>query len=107
MEESKENPQESVYVSQNEKHIFKRMDVGMILIGLFIEDIQMYTLRHPQVNLSEYLEKIINLDFSQSKNLQSYLVGRNLWCCSTCSETLFLPSERNQLLKKRIIEMSI
>lgn len=42
------------------------MDVGMILLGLFIEDIQMYAIRHPEMNVSEYLEIVINLDFSGS-----------------------------------------
>lgn len=29
----------------------------------------MYTIRHPEVNLRELLEKVINLDFSKSKQL--------------------------------------
>lgn len=98
---------ESAYISTNEKHVYKRMDVGMMLLGLFIEDIQMFTIRHPDVKMSEYLEKIINMDFSQSKSLCSYLMGRSLWCISTCSETLFIPSEHNQKLKKQIVELSI
>jgi hypothetical protein len=68
-EESKDGQQEPVYVSSNERHVYKRMDVGMILLGLFVEDFQMYTIRHPEVNLRELLEKVINLDFSKSRQL--------------------------------------
>jgi hypothetical protein len=38
-EESKDGMLESAYISTNEKHVYKRMDVGMMLLGLFIEDI--------------------------------------------------------------------
>lgn len=37
-EEAKDGSQEPVYVSTNERHVYKRMDVGMILLGLFVED---------------------------------------------------------------------
>jgi len=35
----------------------------MILLGLFIEDIQMYSIRHPNVRMSEFIENTIALDF--------------------------------------------
>lgn len=37
-EEAKDGSQEPVSVSTNERHVYKRMDVGMILLGLFVED---------------------------------------------------------------------
>lgn len=45
------------------------MDVGLTLLGLFIEDIQMYSLRHQDLKISDFIEKIIKLDFSKSKIL--------------------------------------
>lgn len=76
-------------------HVYKRMDVGLILLGLFIEDIQMYTIRNPDLSLSDLIQTIINLDLQNSKSLSTYLMGRSLWCYTTCSETLFTPSESN------------
>jgi hypothetical protein len=106
-EESKEATLEAGYMSGNKRHLYKRMDVGMILLGLFIEDIQMFSIRHPEVKLSEFLEAILNLDIEGASSLKPYLYGRSLWCFSTCSETLFVPSEQNQRLKKMIVERSI
>jgi hypothetical protein len=34
------------YMSKNKNHAWKRRDVAMILMGLFIEDIQMYCIRN-------------------------------------------------------------
>ena len=45
-EESDYNLKEYAYMSTNAKHPWKRKDVAMILLGLFIEDIQMYCLRN-------------------------------------------------------------
>lgn len=36
-----------IYMSTNQNHKYKRIDAGMLLLGLFVEDIQMFTLRHP------------------------------------------------------------
>lgn len=93
IEESKDAVNEAGYTSQNENHVYKKMDVGMILFGLFIEDIQMYSIRHPEVSISKFIESISQLDFSSSINLSSYLRGRSLWCFTTCSETFIEASE--------------
>jgi len=106
-EETKEGTLEAGYFSKNEQHPFKRMDVGLLLLGLFIEDIQMFSIRHPDVNLPELLSLIINLDFSNSGRLGPYLKGRSLWCYITCSEMLFMPTEHNARLKKQIVENAI
>ena len=45
-EESEYTLKEYAYMSSNAQHPWKRKDVSMILLGLFIEDIQMYCLRH-------------------------------------------------------------
>jgi hypothetical protein len=58
----------------------------MILMGIFIEDIQMYCLRNPTVNLTKLMEDIVHLE---SKKLK----GRILWCASTCSEALIFPDD--------------
>ena len=78
----------------------------MMLFGLFIEDIQMYTIRHSEFDISEFLEKVINLyetdtllkdkqENIKKRSLRSYLRGRSLWCYTTSSEAIFVPNESN------------
>jgi hypothetical protein len=76
------------YMSTNPSHPGKRRDVAMILMGVFIEDIQMYCIRNPQFNLTQLIDEIVR---AESPN--SYLRGRTLWCASTCSESLLLQDE--------------
>ena len=67
----------------------------------------MFSIRHPEVRLPELLSLLINLDFSKSGQLGPYLKGRSLWCYTTCSEMLFMPTEHNARLKKQIVEIAI
>lgn len=39
--------------------------------------------------------------------MSSYLKGRALWCCATCSETLIVPDEYTNTLKKTILDFAI
>lgn len=72
----------------------------MILMGLFVEDIQMYCLRNPTVNLTKIMEEIVHLE---SKKLK----GRILWCASTCSEALIFPDDQTLKLKTFILDLAI
>lgn len=83
----------SIYLSQNKQHSWKRKDVAMILVGLFIEDIQMFTIRNPDENLVTLISAMVKLDFDKSGSMSSYLKGRSLWCASTCSEALITPTK--------------
>lgn len=35
----------------------------MILFGLFIEDVQMYVLRNPELDLTDMIKQIVQIDF--------------------------------------------
>ena len=59
----------------------------MILLGLFIEDIQMFLIRNPNVNLLAIVKSVVDICMRDESN--SYLKGRALWCVTTCSECLF------------------
>lgn len=85
-----------VYTSQNKKDLFKKKDVAMILLGLFVEDIQMYAIRHPNVNFHQLLSQLLTLPFEKTKSMSAYLKGRSLWCISTCSEVLLVPNEETK-----------
>ena len=39
--------QELVYISPHKKNAWKRREVGILLIGTFVEDISMYMTRNP------------------------------------------------------------
>ena len=45
--------EELVYISKHPKNIWKRREVAILLIGIFVEDISMYMIRHPHFNLLE------------------------------------------------------
>ena len=83
----------SIYLSKNAQHGWKRKDVAMILVGLFIEDLQMFTIRNPDEDLVALISAIVKLDFGKSGSMSSYLKGRSLWCASTCSEALITPTK--------------
>lgn len=51
-----------VYMSKNKLHNLKRRDVGMLIMGLFVEDIEMYSMRHPEVSILSLTEQILTLD---------------------------------------------
>mmetsp|Transcript_11745 Transcript_11745/g.18002 ORF Transcript_11745/g.18002 Transcript_11745/m.18002 type:complete len:94 (-) Transcript_11745:2002-2283(-) len=53
--DDKANLKEFSYMSCNEHHIWKRKDVAIILLGLFIEDVQMYSLRNPNFSMVKLL----------------------------------------------------
>lgn len=75
------NIYEYTYSSKNKKHLWKKREVALFLIGSFAEDIQMYRQRHTQYNLSNLVDQIIKTEFSKAL-LKSYLKGRTLWCAS-------------------------
>jgi hypothetical protein len=89
-------------MSPNPNHSWKRRDVAMILMGIFIEDIQMYCLRNPQFNLTKLIEEIVS-----NGVMNTYLKGRTLWCASTCSEALIFPDEETVKLKSFILDLAI
>jgi hypothetical protein len=98
---------EKVYMSAQQNHPWKRKDIAMILFGLFIEDVQMYVLRNPELDLTDMIKQIVEIDFKASGNMRSYLVGRALWCASTCSEALVTSDEKTIMLKIFILDLSI
>lgn len=95
------------YTSANKNHSWKKRDVAMILLGIFIEDIQMYCMRNPSFNLTEFIDEIVSIDFKESAQIKTYLKGRTLWCASTCSESLIFPDEKTNNLKSFILDMAI
>jgi len=54
----------------------------------------MYVLRNPDLDLTEMISSIVKIDFQNANNMRSYLIGRALWCASTCSEALITPDEK-------------
>ena len=46
--------------------MWKRKDVAMILLGLFIEDVAMFLVRNPKISLTQLIEEIININFAES-----------------------------------------
>lgn len=50
---------EKVYMSSNKNHPWKRKDIAMILFGLFIEDVQMYVLRNPELDMTDMMKQIV------------------------------------------------
>lgn len=106
-EETKEDEvSEEVYSSTNANNVWKRQDVGMQLLGLFIEDIQMFCIRNPQVKIADLIDRVVKVEFKANK-MGSYLKGRSLWCASTCSESLISPDEQTTQLKNFIVDLSI
>jgi hypothetical protein len=95
------------YTSSNKDHLWKQKDVAMILLGIFIEDIQMYCVRNPKFKLTTLINEIVNIKFEESVQMKTYLKGRILWCASTCSESLIFPDEQTMQLKSFILDMAI
>jgi len=74
--------------------MWKRKDVAMILLGLFIEDVAMFLVRNPKISLTQLIEEIININFAESSHMSPYLKGRALWCTSNYSESLLYQNEQ-------------
>jgi len=55
-------------LSENPKHPWKRREVGMLLIGVFAEDISMYVIRSPNFNFMTLIENILSLDFTKNEH---------------------------------------
>lgn len=73
---------EHVYTSSNPKHIHKRKEVGLHLLGIFAEDISMYLMRNPEFSFMLILLDVVKADFASiPTNLRQHLVGRTLWTC--------------------------
>ena len=53
--------EEFTYISENSNHEWKRIDVAMLLLGIFNEDIQMFCLRNPTYNLVDFIQAIITI----------------------------------------------
>lgn len=75
----------------------------MLLLGLFIEDVQMFTIRHPQVSILSLTESILDINMQDKKKLQPYIIGRQLWCISTSIEAFMTKNEQEAQLKNRIV----
>lgn len=99
--------EEFTYISENGNHEWKRIDVAMLLLGIFNEDIQMFCLRNSTYNLVDFIQAIINTKPQGSLHMQRILRGRMLWCSSACSECLLAPTEQNLKVKNDIIDISI
>jgi len=67
---------EASYVSSNKKHLDKRREVALYLLGSFAEDLSMYKIRNPdQFDLHTVVEGLILLPDAAQK-LKSLLRGR-------------------------------
>jgi len=54
-----------VYLSDNRKHPWKRREVGMLLIGVFAEDISMFAIKNPSFNFVTLVTNILSHDFTK------------------------------------------
>lgn len=84
------NIYEFTYTSKNKKHIWKKKEVALYLIGNFVEDISMYRQRNPQYNLKALITSILEIDFEKAL-IKKYLIGRLLWC--TCQLAEICPKD--------------
>lgn len=87
--------------------MWKRKDVAILLLGLFVEDIQMYCIRNQSFNIFRLIEDIVMINFDQAPELGAYLQGRALWCLSTCNDCFVVPSEQVETLKRKVLSLSI
>ena len=67
----------------------------------------MFIVRNPCFNLTQLIEEIMNIKFSDSGNMCSYLTGRAMWCASSCSECIMFPNEQTLNLKNQILDIAI
>lgn len=73
---------EHIYTSSNIRHPFKTTEAGLLLLGIFAEDIAMYTIRsNPDFSLQIILEDVAKSNFTEIsyKSLRNLCIGRSLW----------------------------
>jgi len=99
--------EEFTYISSNANHEWKRKDVALLLLGIFIEDIQMFCIRNPKYNLNRFIEEIIKVQVPVESHMQKMIKGRMLWCASACSECLIANDDQNLKVRSQIIDISI
>ena len=80
--------QELAYVSKHPKNVWKRREVAILILGTFIEDIQMYMIKHPTFDLIDGLfGELLETDFDKvPKSLRACLIGRSIWCANAVSD---------------------
>ena len=59
--------EEFTYISENPNHAWKRVDVAMLLLGIFNEDIQMFCIRNPNYNIVEFIPGLMELTYRSSR----------------------------------------
>jgi hypothetical protein len=71
-----------VYISPHKKNAWKRREVGILLIGTFVEDISMYMTRNPDyAMLLKIFQELNATQFKEAPlSLKSLLVGRTHQC---------------------------
>ena len=71
---------ELVYISKNPKNEWKRREVAILLLGMFIKDVSAFLIRNPYYEqLQDLFDQIIATDFSKAPgHLWSLLIGRSL-----------------------------
>ena len=95
-------------MSKHPKNVWKRREVAILILGTFIEDIQMYMIRHPDFNILDGLfGELLETDFDKvPKSLRGCLIGRSIWCANSVSD-LVPTSESGQSFKNTIIDLAI
>ena len=71
---------ELVYISKNPKNEWKRREVAILLIGMFIKDVSAFLIRNPfYEQLQQLFDQIIATEFGKAPgHLRSLLIGRSL-----------------------------
>jgi len=100
--------EELIYISNHPKNIWKRREVSLLLLGIFVEDISMYMIRHPHYNLLENLfAEIMMTDYKLApKSLRSCLIGRSLWACNSIAD-LVPRGESGTLFMHQVIDFAV
>lgn len=82
------NVMEYSYDSKNPKHKWKKREVGLLVMGLFAEDISMFkTRKGSDFNIDNVFEHVILSDLSNAL-IAPFIKGRSLWCAAQMSEML-------------------
>jgi hypothetical protein len=108
---------EQNYISRNRKHMWKRREVAQLLIGSFAEDISMFRLRNPQLDLKNKVHELISAKDLDKCPLRTYLQGRSLWMAIQLVEILpkdyeelhisILHSATQTLISSRLISLKL
>ena len=98
--------QELVYVSSHPKHLWKRREVGMLLLGQFADDVSMYAMRNDKFYLMTLVGNILSPEFPQikiTKTLKYLLHGRLFATCHLIADLLVVKEKETLLYMNKVI----